>query len=138
MAGFKAIAQLAPVRATYVQTGAAAAAVDAFIFNNPAGSGEYFEVLKVSAIWEVAGSGGSNTLDIKIVPNGTALASGTSVLAATINQGGTARTATAGVLHATNNKVVGPGQNLAVDLGTVTSLSGLNVVVTLQPVRLPV
>jgi len=137
MATFKAIAQQAPRVAFYVQTAAAGTAPDAFIFVNPTGSGEYFEVVECLAIWDVVG-GASAAADVKIVPSGTALASGTTVLAATFDLTTGARTPTAkagGNLTSTAaNRIVKPGDSVAIDTsGTLTGLTGLVVQVVLKP-----
>lgn len=137
MASFKANAQYAPIRASYVQTAAAATAPDAFIFVNPTGSGEYFEIAEVSYVYEVVG-GASCAADVKIVPSGTALASGTTALSAAADLTATARTPRKATLTATAaNKVVKPGDSVAVDTsGTLTGLTGLVVMVTLRPIVL--
>lgn len=136
MATFKSIAQHAPIHAVYVQTGAAAAAIDCYVFCNPAGSGEYFEVAEVSRVYDAAGAA-SSTVDVKISPNGTTIGSGTSVLSAAMTLDGTADTSVKGTLTSTAaNRVVKPGDNVSVDVaGTLTGLAGLCVVVTLKPTK---
>lgn len=135
MASFKAIAQQAPVRVRYVQTAAAATAPDAFVFSNVSGSGEYYEVVEVNYIYDVAGGSGA-VADVKIVASGVALASGTSVLSAAADLTATARVPRRATLHASNSRLVGPAASLAVDTGgTLTGLTGLVVEVVLKPVR---
>ncbi len=137
MATFKSIAQHAPRVASYVQTAAAGTAPDAYIFVNPTGSGEYFEIVEAFAIFDVAG-GASAAADVKIVPAGTALASGTTALVAAFDLTTGARTAIAksgGALTATAaNRIVKPGDSVAVDTsGTLTALTGLVVQVVMKP-----
>ncbi len=136
MATFKAIAQQAPIYARYVQTAAANTAPDAFVFVNPTGSGEYFEIVEARAIYEVAGGSGA-VADVKVTPSGTALASGTTALAATFDLTATARTPYKATLSATASaRQVKPGDSVCVDTGgTLTGLTGLVVEVILRPVR---
>jgi len=132
----KAITNFDPVRVSYVQTAAAGTAPDAFVFVNPVGSGEYFEILQATALFDVVG-GASAAADVKVVPAATALASGTTALAATFDLTTGARTATKATLTATAaNRIVAPGSSVAVDTsGTLTGLTGLVVSVTLRPMR---
>lgn len=134
MATFKSIAQQAPVRVAYVQTAAAATAPDAYVFVNPTGSGEYFEIVEVSYVYDVAG-GAAAVADIKIAPSATALASGTTALSATADLTATARTPRkAGLTTTVANRVVKPGDCVGVDTGgTLTGLAGLCILVTLKP-----
>lgn len=131
----KALEARGPVYAEYVQTAAAGTAPDAFVFVNPSSSGEYYEITDVSANFEVAGT--SATVDVKIVPAATALASGTTALSSTIDCSAGARTIKTATLTSTvSNRVVPPGSSVAVDTGgTLTSLTGLVVVVTMRPLR---
>lgn len=135
MAAFKSIVNLAPIRATYQQTAAAGTAPDGYIFTNPSGSGEYFEIVDANAVYDVVGST-SAAADVKVVPNGTALASGTTALAAAFDLTATARTTYRATLSATKaNRLVPPGSSVAVDTsGTLTGLTGLVVAVTLKPI----
>lgn len=137
MATFKSIAQHAPVRASYVQTAAAGTAPDGFIFVNPTGSGEYFEVVEVSYIYDVAG-GASAAADVKISGSGTALASGTTALSAAADLTAAARTPRKATLTSTASaRIVKPGDSIGVDTsGTLTGLTGLVVMVTLKPLKL--
>jgi hypothetical protein len=132
----KAIQNYDPVQAYYVQTSAAGTAPDAFIFVNPTGSGEYYEIVQAVAIWDVVG-GASAAADVKIVPTATALASGTTALASTFDLTTGARTAVNKALTTTAaNRIVKPGDALAVDTsGTLTGLTGLVVQVYLRPMR---
>jgi hypothetical protein len=136
MATFKSVASLAPRVVTYVQTPAAGTATDAFVFVNPTGSGEYFEVAEVSYIYDVVG-GASAAADVKISPSGTALASGTSALSAAADLTATARVPRKATLTSTAaNRVVKPGDSVSVDTsGTLTGLTGLVIVITLKPIK---
>lgn len=135
MATFKAIAQQAPVRVRYVQTAAAGTAPDAYVFVNPTGSGEYYEVVEVAYIYDVVG-GASAAADVKIAPSGTALGSGTTVLSAAGDLTATARVPYKATLTSTAaNRLVKPGDSVAVDTsGTLTGLTGLVVQIDLKPI----
>lgn len=89
-------------------------------------------VVGVTARWATASSSG--TLMINKAPSGTAIGSGTAVLASTVNTAGTANTNTAGTLHATAaNLALAAGDSLGlVNGGTLTSLAHLSVTVTLK------
>lgn len=132
----KAIQNFDPVQATYVQTSAAGTAPDAFVFVNPTTSGEEYEIIQVSYIYDVAG-GASAAADIKVVPSGTALASGTSAMATVPDLTATARTPRVGALSATASaRLVPPGSSVAVDTsGTLTGLAGLAVTIYMRPRR---
>lgn len=136
MATFKSIAQHAPVRVAYVQTAAAGTAPDAYVFVNPTGSNEYFEVVEVSYIYDVVG-GASCAADVVIAASGTALASGTTALSAAADLTATARTPRKATITSTKaNRLVKPGDSVAVNTsGTLTGLTGLVVVVTLKPCK---
>ena len=138
MPALKAIANLAPINLVYAQCAAAGTYPDAYIFTNPSTSGEYFEVVEVKAVVDVVG-GASAAADVKIVPSGTALASGTTALAvaSSVDFTATARTPRRYSLAATQAlRTVKPGDSLAIDTsGTLTGLAGACVVVTLQPLR---
>lgn len=135
-APIKALAARSPIVRTYAQTAAAGTAPDGFIFINPTGSGEYYEITDASAIYDVAG-GASAAADVKVSTSGTALASGTSALASTFDLTATARTPRQATLSSTYaHKVVPPGSSVSVDTsGTLTGLTGLLVQVTLRPLR---
>jgi hypothetical protein len=135
MATFKSVANLAPVRVAYVQTAAAGTAPDGAIFVNPASSGEVFEIVEVSYVYDVVG-GASAAFDIKITPSGTAFASGTTALSGTApDLTATARTPRKATLTTTiAARQVKGGDTLVVDTsGTLTGLTGLVVLVTLKP-----
>ena len=138
MPKFKAVANHAPRVINYVQNGAAGAAIDAYIFTNPTGSGNYYEVVEAVEIHDALGTdAGAVTADVKIVPSGTTLASGTTVLDSTFNLKATADTLVNRTLHATNSRLVKPGDSLAVDLtGVMTAVAGLCIQVTLRPTRI--
>jgi len=132
----KAIENFDPIQACYVQTAAAGTAPDSFIFVNPTTSGEYFEILSAVGMWDVVG-GAAAAADVKVVPAATALASGTTALAAAFDLTTGARAATKATLTATAaNRIVPPGSAVAVDTsGTLTGLAGLVIQVYLRPVR---
>lgn len=136
MAPLKGFVVQAPKEVHYVQTAAAGTAPDAFIFVNPTGSGDYFEIVQAKAIYDVAG-GASAAADVKIVPSGTALASGTTALASTFDLTATARTPRTATLTATaGNRIVKPGDSIGIDTsGTLTGLTGLVVSVLLRPLQ---
>lgn len=122
-----------PMAVAYVQTAAAGTAPPAYVFINPAGSGEYYQVIEVTAIFDVAGGSGA-AADVKIVPAATALASGTTCLTATLGLTSGARTSIKGTLAAA--KVVAPGSSVGVvTSGTLTALTGLVVQIVLKPLR---
>jgi hypothetical protein len=120
--------------ATYVQTAAAGTGPDAYIFVNPTGSGQTFEIVEVAYIYDVAG-GASAAADVKIVPSGTALASGTSAVATVPDLTAAARVPRTATLSATAaNRLVKAGDSVAVDTsGTLTGLTGLVVQVLFKP-----
>lgn len=135
MATFKAVAQLAPVITRYVQNQAAGTAVDNYIYVNPTSSGEYFEIVEVRYVYDVAGGSGA-AADVKVVPSGTALASGTTALSAACDLTQTARTPYKATVSSTASaRLVKPGDCLAVDTsGTLTGLVSLVVEVVLKPI----
>lgn len=135
MANFKAIARKAPIRVTYIQNQAAGTAVDNYVFVNPTGSGEYFEVAEVAYVYDAAGGSGA-AADVKIVPSGTTLASGTSALAAATDLTQTADTPYKATVSSTASaRLVKPGDSVGVDTsGTLTGLVGLCIVITINPV----
>lgn len=136
MSALKALASFAPIRVTYQQTAAAGTAPDGYIFINPSTSGEYFEVLRACAIYDVAGGSGAEA-DVKIVPSGTTLASGTTCLASVFDLTATADTIQNKALTTTAaNRIVKPGDSIGIDTaGTLTGLVGLVIQVTLRPIR---
>ncbi len=136
MAALKAIASFAPRTVQYQQTAAAGTAPDGYVFINPTGSKEYYEIVEVSAVYEVAGGSGA-VADVKIVPSGTALASGTTALASTFDLTATARIPYVATLSTTAAaRIVKPGDSVAVDTGgTLTGLTGLVVQAVLRPIR---
>lgn len=136
MSALKAIANLAPHVVSYVQTAAANTAPDAFIFTNPVGSGEYYEIVRVDYVYEVAGGSGA-VADVKVVPSGTALASGTTAVASTADLTATARVPRNKALSATASaRQVPPGSSIAVDTGgTLTGLTGFVLNCWIRPIR---
>lgn len=130
MATFKSIAYLAPRYASYVQTAAAATAPDAYIFI----ADDYYTVMSSRARYSVAGGSGAQA-DVKKVASGTALASGTTVLASVYDLTATADTSYSKALSSTAASLeLSPGDALAVDTGgTLTGLAGLNIQVVLRP-----
>lgn len=134
MAAFKAVAQLAPVRVAYVQTAAANTAPPGVIFINPTGSGEYFEIVEASYMYDVAGGSGA-LATVEVIPSGTAIASGAEAITA-MDFTATARTPRKGTLGTAAARLVKPGDSVGViTAGTLTGLTGLCVLVTLRPVR---
>ncbi len=121
------------IQVRYVQTAAAGVAPDAFIFTNPAGSGEYYRVVEVTTLFDVAGGAGAQA-DVRIVPAGAACSGGASCLAAVVALNAGARAQNKAGLGA--NRVIAPGSSLAVDTGgTLTGLAGLVIQVVLKPIR---
>lgn len=119
----------------YTQTAAAATAPDAFIFTNPTGSGEYFEIVDATCHYDVAG-GASCAADVKVCTATTATSGGTSALASAFDLTATARTPYRATLSSTAaNRIVPPGSAVAIDTsGTLTNLAGLMIRVRLRPV----
>lgn len=110
------------------------------LFTNPSGSasargGEIFEILEVSASWDVVSTSG--TIDIRNVPAATAFTGGTSVVQATFNTGATARAVQKALLAtAQTTRLLQPGATLSMILGgTLTGLVGCSVTVVLQAFR---
>lgn len=134
MGFIKKIGAFARVIASYVQTAAAGTAPDAVIFANPASSGETYEVIACDYNYDVVG-GAAAAADLKITNSGTAIAGGTTALAAAMDLTAAARTIRSATLTATKtNRLLKPGQSLVVDTsGTLTGLTGLGISVTLQP-----
>jgi hypothetical protein len=94
-------------------------------------------VQKVTLCVTAAGSdGGAVTAMIEKVPSGTAIGSGTDVLASALNLKSTANTNAAGTLHGTaGNLALAAGDALAVDFtGTLTAATGvITVVLSVDP-----
>lgn len=136
MAAFKSIVAKAPRVITYHQTQAAGSAVDCFIFTNPVGLGESYEVIEVAYQYDVAG-GASAAADVKISASGVALASGVSVCATVPDLTATARVPRTAALTTTQaNRIVKSGDSIGIDTsGTLTGLVGLVVQVTLRPIN---
>lgn len=132
MASFKAVASQAPVRVAYVQTAAAGTAPVAYVFVNPSGSGEYFEVVEVSYIYDVAGGAGAQ-FEIRKSTTGDPQAG--TVVATAADLTATARTPRKAVVSTTfNTRTIAPGESVSVDTsGTLTGLAGLVVLITLKP-----
>lgn len=91
-------------------------------------------VLSVDAVWSVASSSG--TVDVAKASNGTATASGTSLLTATISTASTADTVNSGTLSTTKSTLeLSTGDRLGInDSGTLTSCVDLVVTVVLAPI----
>ena len=132
MASFKAVASQAPVRVAYVQTAAAGTAPLAYVFVNPTGSGEYFEVVEVSYIYNVAG-GASAAAILNKSTTGDPAAS--TAISGSMDLTAAARTPRKATVSATfNTRLVAPGESLSIATsGTLTALTGLVVLVTLKP-----
>ncbi len=134
MSTFKAIAQKAPIRVRVVQTAAAGTFPDCFIFANPAGSGEYFEVVGANCAYDVVGSTNA-AADVVICTATTQPSSGVSVLASAFDLTATARTAYKKALHPTNSHIIPPGSCLVINTsGTLTNLVGAVIEVILNPI----
>lgn len=135
MSALKAVARLAPFRVSYTQVAASATAPDAYLFVNPTGSGEYFELVELAYNYSVLGGSGA-VADLKVAPSGTALASGTSALVSTLDLTATANIPRKGVLSGTKAKLlIKPGDSLAIDTGgTLTGLAGLVINVLIRPI----
>jgi hypothetical protein len=93
------------------------------------------EILRISEIHETAGSdAGALTLDVLVVPSGTVIGSGTSMLATTFNLKSTANTVV--YKEATNlnsHRRLSENQSLALKVtGTATDLAGVCVTVYCQ------
>jgi len=120
------------IQVRYVQA-APTVAADCFLFINPAGSGEYYQVVEAVAIFDVAGGAGSQA-DLKIVANGAQISAGTSCLGSVFNLEAGARSAVKKALA--DARVIAPGRSLGVDFGGATiNLSGLVIQVVLKPIR---
>jgi hypothetical protein len=120
------------IQVRYVQA-APTVAADCFLFINPAGSGEYYQVVEAVAIFDVAG-GASCQADLKIVANGAQISAGTSCLGSVFNLAAGARSAVKKALA--DARVIAPGRSLGVDFsGATLYLSGLFIQVVLKPIR---
>ena len=133
MSSFKSVAQLAPIRITYDQTAAAGTAPTAYVFVNPSGSGEYFELVEVAYIYNVAGGAAAAAIVNKSTTGdpaaGTAVTGSLDLTAAAR----TPRKAT--VSTSVGTRTCGPGESFSVvTSGTLTGLAGLVVQLTLRPV----
>lgn len=94
-----------------------------------------YYVISVSERHETAGSdGGSVTAMLKVVPSGTAPASGTDVLSAGLNLKSTANTNQSGSLSTTAGaRTLDQGDSLAmITTGTLTALVGVTISVVLR------
>lgn len=93
------------------------------------------EILEVSVRFSAASSSG--TLQINRVPDGTAAASGSAILATTISTAGatnTTVTRTAFNAELTNERVINRGDGLAiVSSGTLTGLQNLSIAIYYRP-----
>jgi hypothetical protein len=116
----------------HTAAGAAAADYDGRMFL----AFDTYEVLRVDAHWQTAGSSTTAALDVVKIPNGQAKASGTSVLAGYIDASQTANTRYSGTLNATlANRQLAVGDSLAVNgAGTLTALDGVTVQVVLRKI----
>jgi hypothetical protein len=121
--------------ATYVQTAAAGTAPSAYIFINPAGSGEYYQLLEVTAIWGANSTSG--TVDVQSNAAAGTLGSGTTMLASTFDTSSGAKTSVKKALASSlATRTIGPGMSISIVTGgTLTSLAGLNVQLVLKPIR---
>lgn len=97
-----------------------------------------FEILKVIEKHDVAGTnGGAVTLDVLKVPNGTTLASGSSILNVLFNLKSTADTAVLKQgLDLNNQRSFDPLDSIALKVnGTLTSLEGVQVTIYIKPLN---
>ena len=134
----KPIQGLTPVT---VVMAANADVADTYAFPGP---GEW-ELVGVSEVHDVAGTGGACTLDVKKCASGTSIASGTSMLASTFDLESTAdtvvkKTVSNGGVHGTEStRIITDGQVIGIDItGTTTSVAGLAVTLWLKPLSRPV
>lgn len=136
MGYLKKMASFDAAFALYVQTAAAGTAPSAFVFINPPGSGETYEVMEVSYNFDVAGGAGAQA-DVSVVAAAAAITAGTTVLSSVIGMTAGARTAAKKSLTATKaNRYIRAGSALAVvTSGTLTALAGLCVQILLQPLN---
>lgn len=115
--------------------------VDTPLFVVPEGAS--YEVVEVTSRQDTIGTnGGAVTMDVVKAASGTAIAGATSVLASTFNLKSTAATnvrktvANGGLATAQATRTLTSGQALGVDFtGTVTSVAGLVVTISLKLVR---
>jgi hypothetical protein len=133
----KAIAMEAPVYVAYANSAAAGAQVDGYMFI----SDGYYEVDEVHANHDVNGGAGA-AVDVKKVPSGTTIGSGSSVLASTFDFSTGADTkqsktsANGGLTTTQANRRLSPGDALAADFsGTLTGLLGVAITVRLKRTR---
>ena len=129
----KPLGGLVPVTVTM---GVNANVVDTYAF---AGPGEW-ELVGVTEVHDVAGSGGACTLDVVKCSAGTSIASGTSMLGSTFNLESTADTvvkktvANGGISATQSTRMITDGQVIALNIaGTTTSIVGLAVTLWLKP-----
>lgn len=123
------------VKARVVQTAAAGTFPDCYVFINPTGSGEYYEIVGAVCQYDVAG-GSSAAADVKVCTATTAPGSGVTALAAVFDLTATARTPYSATLSATAAaRQVPPGSAVVIDTsGTLTGLVGTCIEVTLKPI----
>ena len=96
-----------------------------------------YRVIGITARWETAGGGGGGAaLQVRKVPSGTAPASGTALLASTIDMTATANTNVAGSLSTTAGVLtLASGDAISLESsGTIAAVVGLTVAVTLRSV----
>lgn len=134
MGFMRKMAAWAKVTAQYVQTAAAGTAPPAAIFVNPSNSGETYEIMSASAVYDVAG-GAVAAADVKVTTSGTAFTGGTSALTSVFDLTAAARTIQSKALSTTKTRrFVKPGQSvILLTSGTLTALTGLIVQIELQP-----
>lgn len=140
MALAKALTWQAPV-CVQAHFGANGAIADGAVFIAEAD----YEVLEVAERHGTAGSdNGDVTMDVKKVPNGTAVGSGTSVLASTFDMKSTADTlvrknrSNGGLSTTASALRLAAGDALALDFtGTLTALAGVGVTIWVRRVSRP-
>ena len=100
------------------------------------------EIVWASEVHEVLGTDGSAvTADVMVVPNGTVVGSGTSLLASTFDLKATVatlqtRSLSAGTLA--SSRTIAAGQRIGINFtGTMTAVAGLNITVVLNRLNRP-
>lgn len=132
MPTFKAIAQKAPRTISVIQGAAAGTFPSAFCFVNPTGSGEYFRIVEVNYIYDVASTGGTHV--VEICASGTALGSGTEIANFVSTSAARTPRQVSGVNTLTTTTVK-PGDSIClVNGGTLTNLASMVVNIVLQPI----
>jgi len=123
------------VTASVVGTAAATAAnYPENVYVHPANA-DPVRLIGVRVTWTAGSTSG--TVDVRKIPSGTALASGTSMLSSTVAMSGTANTPISGSLATTEaNLIIGAGDRIGlVAAGTLTNQTGVGITLQLQPLE---